>query len=122
LQPVSLKKSKKNETYKVCLKWGGKINSTCKKSLTKDQFYVGPAFIQYEGTLQRTIEYSGKAGKIIKFTYSEFIDRNARDAFTREFSIDLSEGNIAAYKGAVFEVLETTNAEIAYRIIRHFPK
>jgi len=67
------------------------------------------------------LEYSGKSGSVLKFTYSEFIEGLARDAFTREFTVDLNEGNTGAYKGAVFEVLEATNANITYKIIRHFP-
>ena len=47
IQPVALKKSKKKETYTICLKVFG-MNSTCKKNLTEDQFDLGPAFIQFE--------------------------------------------------------------------------
>ena len=46
----------------------------------------------------------------------------ARGAFTREFRIDISEGNIGAFKGAVFEVIEATNATITYKVLRHFPE
>ena len=121
---VSLKKSKETNNYDVCImkeKWRG-FNAACKKNLTKEQFDLKPAFIQLENSPRRAIEYSGKSGKLVKFIYSEFKDRYARDAFTHEFSIDLSEGNVATYKGAVFEVIEATNAEIVYKMIRHFPK
>lgn len=121
IMPVSIKKDKKKSTYKVCLRSFG-MNASCKKDLTEDQFDLGPAFIQFENALQRNIEYSGKSGNIVKFIYSEFENKLARDAFTREFSIDLTEGNVAAYKGAVFEVIKATNAEITYKMIRHFPK
>ena len=32
----------------------------------------------------------------------------------------LSEGNIAAYKGAIIEIVEATNVQIKYKIIRNF--
>ena len=50
-----------------------------------------------------------------------FTNGLARDAFTREFSIDLSEDNTGAYKGAVFEILKATNSTIEYKVIRNFP-
>ena len=77
--------------------------------------------IEVESSMQRTIEYAGKNGNIVKFIYSEFKDNIARDAFTREFTIDLSEDNTGAYKGAVFEVLKATNSTIEYKVIRNFP-
>ena len=36
-------------------------------------------------------------------------------AFTREFQVDLSKGKIAAYKGAIIEILEATNVQIKYK-------
>ena len=77
--------------------------------------------IEVESSMQRTIEYAGKNGNIVKFIYSEFKDDMARDAFTREFSIDLSGESVAAYKGAVFEVIKATNSTIEYKVIRNFP-
>lgn len=50
-----------------------------------------------------------------------FTNGLARDAFTREFSIDLSEDNTGAYKGAVFEIIKSTNSTIEYKVIRNFP-
>lgn len=77
--------------------------------------------IEVEAGMQRTIEYAGINGNLVKFIYSEFKDGVARDAFTREFTIDLSGDSVAAYKGAVFEVLKATNSTIEYKVIRNFP-
>lgn len=77
--------------------------------------------IEVEAGMQRTIEYAGINGNLVKFIYSEFKDGMARDAFTREFTIDLSGDSIAAYKGAVFEVIKATNSTIEYKVIRNFP-
>jgi hypothetical protein len=77
--------------------------------------------IEVEAGMQRSIEYAGKNGNIVKFIYSEFKDGMARDAFTREFTIDLSGDSVAAYKGAVFEVIKATNSTIEYKVIRNFP-
>ena len=72
-------------------------------------------------SLQQSIEYAGRTGDVLTFIYSEFTGGMARDAFTREFRIDLSEGSMGAFKGAVFEVLKASNATITYKIVRHFP-
>ena len=77
--------------------------------------------IVVESSMQRTIEYAGINGNLVKFIYSEFKDGMARDAFTREFTIDLSVDNVAGYRGAVFEVLKATNSTIDYKVIRNFP-
>ena len=92
------------------------------KGINKKDIVVDQKFFLYtEDTFQQVLEYSGKSGSVLRFTYSEFIEGLARDAYTREFTVDLNEGNVGAYKGAVFEVLEATNANITYKIIRHFP-
>ena len=62
----------------------------------------------------------GGGGDILTFTYSEFTGGYARQAFTREFQVDLTEGNVAAFKGSIVEILEATNIKINYRVIRNF--
>ena len=67
------------------------------------------------------IEYAGKSRDVLTFVYSEFNPPHPRLSFTREFRIDLSEGNVGVFKGAVFEVIEATNTTITYKVIRHLP-
>ena len=69
---------------------------------------VDDFFFYKERSLQQVIEYSGKNKSNLKFVYAEFEDGLARQAFTREFQVDLEEGNVGAYKGAVFEIHEAT--------------
>jgi hypothetical protein len=52
----------------------------------------------------------------------EFQETMIRDPFTREFEIDLSEGNVAAYKGAIIEILDASNTTIKFKVIRNFTK
>ena len=77
--------------------------------------------VEVASSLQRSIEYAGIQGNLVKFIYSEFKGGMARDAFTREFTIDLTGGNVGAYKGAVFEVIKATNSTITYKVVRNFP-
>ena len=102
-----------------CLKIMG-MNNHCVKKLSSDDFKYENVFISQENSMQRVIEYAGKKGTIVKFIYSEFKDNMIRNAFTREFEVDLNEGNVVAYKGAIMEIIEATNATITYKVVRHF--
>lgn len=83
--------------------------------IPEDNYIIEPS------PFQQRVEYAGKQGSILSFQYSEFKDNMARDAFSKVFQLDLSEGQVGAYKGFVFEVLEATNATIKYKVKRHFP-
>jgi len=112
-------KEDKDGTYKICLTSMG-MNATCAKEKTSADFDAGPWFVYSKNSFQQTIEYSGRSGDILKFNYSEFTDNYARQAFTREFQVDLSQGNVAAYKGAVIEIESATNSSINYKVVRNF--
>ena len=112
-------KKGKNGT-KVCWKFG--FFSSCSEELSPAELMQGKAFISYEGSVQRSIEYAGKHGSVVKFLYTEYDGDMIRSGFTREFEVDLAEGGIGAYKGLVFEVIDANNATITYKMIRHFPE
>ena len=71
-------------------------------------------------TFQQSIEYAGKSGTKLNFTYTEYKEGYARDAFTRNFEIDLSEGDVAAFKGAIIKIHSATNVSIVYEVMRNF--
>lgn len=73
-------------------------------------------------SFQQVIEYNGKSGETLKFTYREFSGDLARSAFTTDFNMDLREGKQIGYKGAVIEVIEASNNVIKYRVIKNFNK
>ena len=110
---------KKDGKYKICTRISG-FNNFCLKKLSSKDFRYTTGFLSVESGMQRVIEYGGKKNSIIKFIYSEFKDGYIRDAFTREFEIDLSEGNVAAYKGAIIEIIKADNSSITYEVKRHF--
>jgi len=112
-------KGKKEGKLKLCLVTI-LLDAYCQKKLSSDDFYYSKKFVSEKDSFQRVIEYAGKKGSIVKFIYSEFKDEMARDAFTREFEIDLNDGMTVAYKGSVFEIIEANNATITYRVVRHF--
>ena len=70
---------------------------------------------------QRLI-YNGRLGSSVKFTYREFNSSGyARDAFTQDVQYDLDKGATIGFKGARIEVIDATNRQIRYRVLRHFP-
>ena len=122
-EPISI--VDEGETYAVGILTDGfggrKIRKRyLKEGIPKDEIEIGQKFFTVDDSFQQTIEYAGKSGAILRFIYAEFKDNLARDSFTREFQIDLSEGNVLAYKGAVIEVVSATNATITYKVIRNF--
>lgn len=77
-------------------------------------------FYAQANSFQQLIEYNGKSGSTLKFTYREFKDGMARGSFTTDFTIDLNDGNTFGYKGARFEVIDANNSQIKYKILKTF--
>lgn len=111
-------KPKKNKS-KLCICQMG-FCGTCVKKINEDQVEEQIAFVYKNNSVQQVIEYTGRNENTLTFTYSEFSDGYAREAFNREFQVDLDKGNIVAFKGAVLEILEATNIQITYKVIRNF--
>ncbi len=107
-----------NDGMEICLTTGIKYGCT-KGKFIKD-YDVSPSFFYSVNSFQQTIEYAGRNGDVLKFTYSEFADGYARQSFTREFQVDLTQGKVAAYKGAIIEIESATNASITYKVVRNF--
>lgn len=71
-------------------------------------------------SFQQTLIYSGKVGDKINIGYREFSANLARPAFNNDVEYDLSASNIIGYKGAKIEIIEATNEQIKYRVIKNF--
>ena len=110
-----------NNKYEKYITYEGNKTWNFSKAEFENSFEESSNLVQEENSMQRTIEYAGVNGNLVKFIYSEFKNGVARDAFTREFTIDLSVDSVAAFKGAVFEVIKATNSTIEYKVIRNFP-
>ena len=130
IHPLLVKTKKK--TTSVCL-------SGCSKKIPNAEFQNYFEKIEMlvieDNSFQQAIEYSGKSGSILTFTYSEYMEMKskvnqygvrsypekiARDAFTREFKVDLKDSSVAGFKGAIFEIVSADNVQIEYKVIRHF--
>ena len=115
--PVRLSGSGDNITLKYCSLGlcAGKVKFVGAEIEVSDKYYtLSP------NTFQQSIEYAGKNGNKLNFTYTEFMSGLARDAFTRSFEIDLEQGDVAAFKGAIIKIHSATNVSIVYEVIRNF--
>ena len=119
--PVLLKE--KDTSYELHIGFRGyKFDKRGKiENIDKNDIEINDRWFLYQrDSFQQTIEYAGKSGNILKFVYSEFTKGLARDAFNREFQVDLDEGNVLAFKGALIEIESATNINIRYKVIRNF--
>ena len=69
---------------------------------------------------EQQLIYTGLEGKILKFTYREFVDGTARPAFNIDATYDMSKENVIRFKGAIIEILNYNNQSIKYKIISGF--
>jgi hypothetical protein len=76
--------------------------------------------IYTEDNFMQELIYTGKVGDKIRFTFREFQNGMARQAFNVNVEYDLSESNLISYKGATVEILSATNQKIEYKVIKHF--
>jgi len=72
------------------------------------------------GSLMQELIYTGKVGNKIRFTYREYENGIARPAFAVEAEYDLSESKLISYKGSIIEVINATNQNIVYKVLKHF--
>lgn len=114
---VSIKE--KGSELKFCMHYMG-MDAYCTKGKTLADVSTEPFFVYSPNSLQQTIEYAGRNGDVLKFIYSEFSDGYARQAFNREFQVDLTQGKIAAYKGAIIDIESATNSSITFKVVRNF--
>jgi hypothetical protein len=110
--------SGKNGSLEICLTTG--IRHGCTEGKLASDYDTSPYFAYSQNSFQQTIEYSGRSGENLKFTYSEFSDGYARQAFTREFQVDISQDKVIAFKGAMIEIESATNSSITYKVVRNF--
>ncbi len=82
--------------------------------LFKDQLCTSPT------AFQQIIEYNGREGNILRFTYREFSRERIHSQYTTNFSMDLNKGDEITYKGAKLKIIEASNQSITYQVIKNF--
>lgn len=69
---------------------------------------------------QQTLIYSGRIGSKLNIGYREFSNSYARPAFNNDVEYDLSDSNIIGYKGAELEIMNATNRDITFKLLKNF--
>jgi len=70
---------------------------------------------------QQELIYNGKSGNNIKFLYRELSDNTMRATFNQDIQYDLNESNVIGFKGSRIKVIEATNRQIKYVVLKPFP-
>ena len=119
-QSLEVQWKPKGNKSKLCLCAPLNFCGNCVKNIRSDQVDEQVTFVYRPNSIQQVIEYTGRNEDMLTFTYSEFRNGYALEAYNRQFQVDLAKGNVIAFKGAVLEVLEATNIQISYKVIRNF--
>jgi hypothetical protein len=69
---------------------------------------------------QQTLYYNGLSGNTLRFTYREFKEDMARDAFTQDVTYDLKLGEVIGFKSSRFKIIEADNLTVTYQVLTHF--
>ncbi len=107
----------KADRGEVCFKdmWSG-----CFSASEADFSFEPNGLCSQPNAMQRVIEYNGKSGDTLNFTYREFRGQRMDSQFTQNFTMDLNEGSVINYRGAKIDVLTATNQQIEYRVLQNF--
>lgn len=76
--------------------------------------------VEHEENFVQELLYNGRVGDHLKFIYREFTHNVARPAFTQEVQYDLSESSIVGFKSLRLKVIQASNTQITYELIRSF--
>ncbi len=126
--PVSIKE--KNGRFTICQRFLGKQG--CIKDLSaQDIKIVDSVFVHSPEYPVQSISYLGKSKGLLKFTYEEVSNSYYNpvlktnfggDSQTIQFEVDPTESNTFSFKGALFEIIESSSSSITIKVIRDFPK
>ena len=119
-----------NQKASVLLPMFGNIEGLCFNGLAdiNREECIGQEYLEKATYYDRTVPsvkqqliYNGRIGTNVKFLYREISDgQYLRQPFTQDIQYDLSEGKIIGFKGARIEIVEATNRQISYKVLKHF--
>ena len=88
--------------------------------LTKRQYKAQFVASVNDDNFKQELYFNGKSGNTLKFMYREFSGKMLRGSFSQEIVYDLSDGNEIGFKDALIRVIDTSNTQITYEVLRHF--
>ena len=125
---VSIKKTKKG--LKICQRLLN--NQGCVKELSSKDLKIEDEYFVHSAEYPiKSISYLGKSKGLLKFSYELTLNsffnpiyktHFGGDSQTIQFEVDPTESNIFSFKGALFEIIESSSSSIKIKVIRDFPK
>ena len=87
-----------------------------------DTYYKDAIYIDLsKPNITQQLIYNGRINDSVKFLYRELSEgKLMRAPFTQEIQYDLKKGNEIGFKGARLKILEASNREITYKVLKHF--
>ena len=126
---VGLKQTK--STYRICQRKFG-MNTACVKNLSSDELIINKeTFVNAPEYPIKSIVFVGKLNGVLKFLYEETLQSIyspiakstfGGDSQTIQFEVDPVESNVFSFKGALFEIIDSSSSSIKIKVIRDFPK
>ena len=113
--PVRWKKKGNKSSLCACYRGCG----WCVKKLPESAVKEGLEYFESNDVPSQSIELIGLNKKILTFAYVE-TSRDEASKTYREFKLDLEDGNLTGFKGAVIEILSATAMSVTYKVKRNF--
>lgn len=88
--------------------------------IPEEDYEVSSVVLDNAKNFQQTLIYTGRDKNIVKFSYREFDNNNARPAFTIDVQYDLSISKSISFKNANLEIIDATNNSITYKVLKNF--
>lgn len=110
---------RRNGKVSLCVTTSG-MNVVCTSDHAPGDIAFEKRFIQRNGTIAKRLEFLSKSGNLLKLSYQETIAETPNPTVTRELPIDLSEGLVVRYKGAVIQIEKADSTSITYTVISGF--
>ena len=82
--------------------------------------YNPNGFCSAPNSIQKVIEYNGKSGSVLNFTYKEKTPTGTFRDTVANFTADLSDSDTVGYKGAKLQIVKATNNSIVYKVLKNF--
>ena len=121
----------KKGLWDMCMRSFG-MNHYCVKGLSSNELSIEDKFFVHSAEYPiQSISYLGKSKGLLKFSYeltlNSFFNPIYKtyfggDSQTIQFEVDPAESNTFSFKGALFEIIESSSSSITIKVIRDFPK
>lgn len=104
-----------DEPDKLCM-----VTIYSTKSACYERDFVIREQILGDASYRQTIVYTGLVGDRLRLSYREYADDMERPSVSNDVEYDLTSSTIISYRGAQLEVIEASNEEITYKVLRGF--